>query len=81
MTAIISALNRAYEVKETRPWWKARLVAIGRMLALVLLMSSALVLLLYGPKLAEESFRKGKRRKQRNRMENEPLTLLLPSHG
>ena len=53
MTAIISALNRAYEVEETRPWWKARLVAIGLMLALVLLMSSALILLLYGADLAE----------------------------
>lgn len=51
ITAIISALNIAYEVKETRPWWKARLVAIGLMLALVLLMSSALIILLYGGKL------------------------------
>lgn len=51
--AIISALNVTYEVKETRPWWKARLVAVGLMLALVLLISSALVLLLYGVKLAE----------------------------
>lgn len=53
MAAIISALNIAYEVEETRPWWRARLVAIALMLALVLLMSSALVLLLYGAKLAE----------------------------
>lgn len=51
MTAIISALNVAYEVQETRPWWKARLVAVGLMLALVLLMSSALVFLVYGGKL------------------------------
>lgn len=52
MTAIISALNVAYEVEETRPWWKARLVAIGLMLVLVLLISSALILLLYGAQLA-----------------------------
>lgn len=51
ITAIISALNVAYEVEETRPWWKARLVAIGLMLALVLLISSALIVLLYGGKL------------------------------
>lgn len=51
MTAIISALNAAYEVEETRPWWKARIVAIALMLALVLLMSSALIFLLYGGKL------------------------------
>ena len=51
MTAITSALNVAYDVEETRPWWKARLVAIGLMLALVLLMSSALAFLLYGGKL------------------------------
>jgi len=53
MTAIISALNVAYEVEETRPWWKARLVAVGLMLAMVLLISAALVLMLYGAQVAQ----------------------------
>ena len=52
MVAIINALNAAYEVVETRPWWKARLVAVGLMIALVVLISSALILLLYGGDIA-----------------------------
>ena len=27
MSAVIAALKKAYEVKEARPWWKARLLA------------------------------------------------------
>src|SRR5918993_2328162 len=53
MGAILEALNVAYEVKETRPWWKARLVAIGLTFALALLILSALVLVLYGHNIAE----------------------------
>lgn len=29
LTAIIDTLNRAYEVEETRPWWKVRLLAVA----------------------------------------------------
>ncbi len=35
MTSIVSALNKAYDLPETRPWWKVRLVAIGLTLSLV----------------------------------------------
>src|SRR5688572_22394880 len=35
MTSIVSALNRAYDIPDTRPWWNVRLVAIGLTLALV----------------------------------------------
>ncbi|HMF56662.1 MAG TPA: YihY/virulence factor BrkB family protein [Pyrinomonadaceae bacterium] len=54
MGAITSALNAAYDVKETRPWWKQRLVAIGLTLALAVLIISALVLVLYGGNIAEK---------------------------
>src|SRR5918998_1784849 len=53
MGAISESLNAAYDVKETRPWWKSRLVAIGLTLALAFLIISALVLVLYGHDLAE----------------------------
>ncbi len=53
MGAISESLNVAYEVKETRPWWKTRLVAIMLTVALALLIISALVLVLYGGKIAE----------------------------
>src|SRR5437868_454490 len=54
MGAISDALNAAYNVKETRPWWKQRLVAIGLTLALAVLIISALVLVLYGANIAEK---------------------------
>src|SRR5256714_111019 len=53
MTAISESLNAAYELKETRPWWKVRLVAIGLTLALSFLIISSLVLVLYGHDLAD----------------------------
>ncbi len=37
MGAITQALNVAYDVKETRPWWKQRLTAIGLTIALSVL--------------------------------------------
>lgn len=57
MGAITNALNVAYEVEETRPWWKARLVAITLTISLSILIISAIALVLYGfqigSKLAE----------------------------
>ena len=53
MGAITEALNVAYEVKESRPWWKARLVAVALTIGLSILILSALVLILFGGSLAE----------------------------
>jgi membrane protein len=53
MTAISESLNAAYDQKETRPWWKVRLVAVGLTLALSFLIVSSLVLVLYGHNLAD----------------------------
>src|SRR5918911_1182356 len=53
MGAISDSLNAAYDLKETRPWWKVRLVAIGLTLALSFLIISSLVLVLYGHDLAD----------------------------
>jgi membrane protein len=53
MGAISEALNVAYHVKETRPWWRQRLVAIGLTIALALIIISALVLVLYGGRIAD----------------------------
>lgn len=52
MGAITNSLNIAYDVKESRPWWKQRLVAIGLTIALSILIITALVLVLYGGNLA-----------------------------
>jgi membrane protein len=53
MGAITEALNVAYEVKESRPWWTARLVAVGLTIGLSILILTALVLILFGGTLAE----------------------------
>jgi len=52
MGAITQALNVAYDVKETRPWWKQRLTAVGLTVGLSIFVISALVLILYGGRLA-----------------------------
>jgi len=53
MGAITQSLNTAYDVKETRPWWKQRLVAILLTVSLSVLIIAALLLVLYGGRLGE----------------------------
>jgi membrane protein len=53
MGAISESLNAAYDLKETRSWWKVRLIAVGLTLALSFLIVSSLVLVLYGHDLAD----------------------------
>jgi len=48
VNALARALNAAYDVRETRPWWKVRLISIALTLALSLLIISALLIVLYG---------------------------------
>jgi membrane protein len=49
MTSIVSALNRAYDIPETRPWWKVRLVSIGLTIALVGFVLLSFSLIVAGP--------------------------------
>jgi membrane protein len=53
MGAITQSLNVAYDVEETRPWWRQRLTAVGLTVALSVLIISALVLVLYGGRIAD----------------------------
>jgi len=53
LTAITGSLNTAYDLKESRPWWKQRLVAIGLTMALSVLIIGALVLVVAGGRIAE----------------------------
>ena len=52
MVAVIDALNHAYDVREWRPWWKRRLVAITLTAAMALFIVLSLMLVLVGPALA-----------------------------
>lgn len=53
MGAISETLNVAYNVKETRPWWKLRLITVGLTIALAILIITALALMLYGGKIGD----------------------------
>jgi membrane protein len=51
--ALIGALNRAYDIEESRQWWKVRLTAIGLTLALALMVLISFSLVVAGPAVAE----------------------------
>jgi membrane protein len=53
MGAITQALNVAYDLEESRPWWKQRLVAVALTVALSVLVITALLLTLAGGRVAE----------------------------
>jgi membrane protein len=51
--AMIDAMNRAYDVAESRPWWKVRLIAMGLTIALAAFILISSLLVLIGPITAE----------------------------
>jgi membrane protein len=53
MGAITQSLNVAYDLKETRPWWKQRLVSVGLTVALSVLIITALGLVVGGGRIAD----------------------------
>ncbi|HEU4934051.1 MAG TPA: YihY/virulence factor BrkB family protein [Pyrinomonadaceae bacterium] len=53
LSAITESLNDAYDLEETRPWWKQRLTAIGLTIALSIFIIGALILVVAGGRIAE----------------------------
>ena len=53
LAAITESLNRAYGVKEKRPWWKVRLISLGLTVALALTVTSALGIVLFGEHIVD----------------------------
>lgn len=51
VNAIGQALNAAYDVSETRPWWKVRLISVALTVAMAILITCALLIVLYGGRL------------------------------
>lgn len=51
VNAMSQSLNAAYDVRETRSWWKVRLISIALTVALSVLIISALLIVLYGGRL------------------------------
>lgn len=49
MTSIVSALNTAYDIPETRPWWKVRLLSIALTIGLAAFVLLSFMLIVAGP--------------------------------
>jgi membrane protein len=48
-SGLIDTLNAIYGLKERRPWWKSRLIAVALAIAMGVLLTAALVIVVYGP--------------------------------
>jgi membrane protein len=48
-SGLIDTLNAIYGLKERRPWWKSRLIAVALAIAIGVLLTAALVIVVYGP--------------------------------
>jgi membrane protein len=53
MMSIISTMNTAYDIEESRPWWKTRLIAVGLTVGLALFILVSFALVVAGPTVAE----------------------------
>ena len=54
LLSMITTLNVAYDVTESRPWWKTRLIAIALTVGLALFILVSMTLVIAGPTLAEK---------------------------
>jgi membrane protein len=53
MSSIITTLNAAYDITESRPWWKARLTAVLLTVGIAVFILASMFLVLAGPTVAE----------------------------
>jgi membrane protein len=53
IVSVMSAMNRAYDIDEGRPWWKVRLTAVLLTIGLSVLIVTAFGLIVAGPQIAE----------------------------
>jgi membrane protein len=54
MVSITTTLNAAYDITESRPWWKVRLTAIGLTIGMSIFILTSIALVLVGPTVAEQ---------------------------
>ncbi len=52
IASMMSGLNMAYDIRDSRPWWKARLIAIALTFAITFLTIAAMTIVLFGGKIA-----------------------------
>lgn len=54
VVSMCSTLNAAYDITESRPWWKVRLVALGLTIGLAIFILASMTLVIGGPALGEK---------------------------
>ena len=54
VNAVIDTLNQAYDIQESRPWWKVKVTALGLTIALAVFIVVSFALVIAGPTLAEK---------------------------
>lgn len=54
VVSMVTTLNAAYDVTESRPWWKVRLIAIGLTLGLAIFVLISITLVVAGPGIAQK---------------------------
>jgi membrane protein len=54
LVSMSSTLNTAYDITESRPWWKVRLIAIGLTTGLSIFILASMTLVIGGPWLADK---------------------------
>jgi len=52
-SAMIGGLNAAYDIRDSRPWWRVRGIALALTIALTILVTLALVIVLFGGQAAD----------------------------
>jgi membrane protein len=58
MSAVVKAVNRAYEIEETRPFWRVRLIAIGLVICTAIVTAGTLILVVLGGSIGDGIARK-----------------------
>ena len=53
LVAVVGAMNRAYDLEESRPWWKIRLIAVALTIGLSVLIVLSFGLIVAGPQVGE----------------------------
>jgi membrane protein len=53
IVSLIDSLNSAYDVEDSRPWWKQRLVAIALTVGIAVFIIASFALVLAGPEIAD----------------------------
>ena len=54
VVSMCSTLNAAYDITESRPWWKVRIVAVSLTVGLAVFILVAMTLVIAGPTIAEK---------------------------